>query len=507
MSNQPLLWPQQEAKRLIERWPNKDLFVLETGFGPSGHPHMGTIGEVVRTYYVGMALKELGKDFKIVVFSDDMDGLRKIPVNIDAPWLQEHLGKPVSRIPDPYGCCDSFSGHMNNQLNDMLGRLGVPYEFASSAVMYGSGRFNEAITQAFRHIEELRELIASTMREENRGGWFPFMPICENCGKVNTTVVTGYDTERVTVSYTCTGEHKGVKGCGHTGERSALNGGGKMGWKVDWGLRWYALGVNFEMYGKDLIESAKLSTQVCKTLGGAAPNHMFYELFLTEEGRKISKSVGKGLSLENWDRWGTLEALNLLMFKNPRQQKKLGIDTVIQYMDESLQMAKDAPEYRFIYFTGDRPDLPVRYSDLITLVNTVGVAEPEVLRPFVERTLGVETVSAHWSYIRDLLEKAVHFYEDFIAPHRVIPSLSPEQWAMVGHFEALVERESDPDVIQNSVFQIARDNGMQPKDYFQLLYSVMLGQPQGPRMGNFVKLVGPEKIKEILTQAKAAARA
>lgn len=500
MSN---LWPQQEARRVIQRWPQREKYILETGFGPSGHPHMGTVGEVVRTYYVCRGLQEQGKDIQIIVFSDDMDGLRKIPKNIDAPWLQEHLGKPVSRIPDPYGCCESYSGHMNNGLKQMLGRTGIPYTFAASSVMYNGGHFDGVIELMFRHGQAILDLLLPTMREENRAGWFFFQPACENCGRVNTTLVRDWDPATTRMEYVCAGEFRGVTGCGYAGEQDALGGKGKLGWKVDWGARWFHFGVNYEMYGKDLIESARLSSEVVKIIGGKPPVQMFYEMFLTEEGRKISKSVGEGISLENFHRWGTQDAVNLLMFKNPREQKKLGSDTVIRYMDEVVTLDRNDPQYPFVYYHGDRPDLGgLRYSDLINLLTAIGVHPKEVLRPYLERTFGADRIAGNWEYVDDLLTRAINYYEDFILPNLQVPELTPEQWALVDQFEALIDRTESAEEVQYEVYEIAKAAGIPAKEYFRLLYSVLLGQESGPRIGGFVALVGRDQIKSLIARAR-----
>lgn len=500
MSN---LWPQQEARRIAERWPARDTFILETGFGPSGHPHMGTVGEVVRTYYVGMGLQELGKSFEIVVFSDDMDGLRKIPKNIDAPWLQEHLGKPVSRIPDPYGCCPSYSAHMNGLLVKMLDRTGIAYRFVSSADMYNGGHYNDVIRRLFQHGRELLDLMLPTMREETRKGWFFWQPACAQCGRVNTTVVSEWDAATTRVRYSCTGEFRGVTGCGYSGEQDALDGKGKLGWKIDWAARWYYFPVHYEMYGKDLIDSARISSEIVKIIGGKPPVQMFYEMFLTAEGRKISKSVGEGISIENFHRWGTQDAVNLLMFKNPREQKKLSEETVIKFMDEVLTMSKEDPQYRFIYYHGDRPDLGgLRFSDLINLMSAIGISDPEQLWPYLERTFGHKAVGEHKGFVLELLEKARHYYEDFILPTRRVPELTPEQWALVDQFVALIEREEDAAAIQHEVYEIAKRNGLPAKEYFRLLYGVLLGAESGPRIGGFVQMLGKEKIQEIIARAR-----
>lgn len=503
MSNEAKLWPHQEAKRIVERWPQKQTYTLQTGFGASGHPHMGTIGEVVRTYYVAMALKDLGKESEIIVFSDDLDGLRKIPKNIDAPWLADHLGKPVTLIPDPYGTTSSFGHHMDEELLGMMAKTAIPAQFKSATDCYRDGTFDEGIRKMFKHMEEIMALILPTMREENRAGWFPWLPICENCQKVNTTRVESYDADAVTVTYACVGEHKGISGCGHQGTQSALGGRGKFFWKADWALRWYVFGVNFEMHGKDLIDSAKLSSEIVKIIGGKAPITMMYELFLTEEGRKISKSVGQGISMENWGRWGTQDSLNLLMFKNPRQQKRLGTDSIIQYTDETLTMTKEDPQYRFIYYHGDRPDLGgLRYSDIINLVNAISVTDQDQLIEYLGRSFGHESIQANEAFVRELLAKAINYYEDFILPTREAPSLTTEEWEMVAAFDQMIDTTDDADEIQTNVFSIAKAAGRQPKDFFRILYGVLLGATSGPRIGGFVKLVGKERIHALVAEAR-----
>jgi lysyl-tRNA synthetase class 1 len=503
MSNETKLWPHQEAKRIVERWPQKSKYILQTGFGASGHPHMGTIGEVVRTYYVAMALHDLGKETEIIVFSDDMDGLRKIPTNINAPWLSEHLGKPVTRIPDPYGTAKSFGHHMDLELEEMMARTGIKAQFMSATDCYSDGTFDNGIRKMFKHMKDLMDLTLPTMRAENREGWFPWLPICENCGKIYTTKVEDYSATEVTVTYSCTGDFRDVTGCGHKGTQSALGGRGKFFWKADWALRWFVFGVNFEMHGKDLIDSAKLSSEMVKALGGKPPVTMVYELFLTEEGRKISKSTGAGISMENWGRWGTQDSLNLLMFKNPKQQKRLGTDSIFQYTDETLTMTKDDPQYRFIYYHGDRPDLGgLRYSDIISLVNAISVTDPDQLIEYLGRSFGHDRIQQNEVFVRELLQKAINYYTDFILPTREIPSLSVQEWEMVDEFDRLIDTVTDPDQIQTGVFTIAKSRGYQPKQFFRVLYGVLLGAESGPRVGGFVRLVGTERIHELIAKAR-----
>lgn len=491
------LWPEQEAEGIGQRFPGSDTYLLQTGFGPSGHPHMGTVGEVVRTHFVAMALRELGKKSIIQVFSDDMDGLRKVPTNIKAPWLEEHLGKPVSAIPDPYGCCASFSAHMNKELRAMLDATGIPYKFVSAADEYQKGTYNAVLKLALARIDQILKVILPTLREENRSDWFPIMPVCEKCGKVNTTKVLSYDAETASVEYSCTEELKGAVGCGHHGTQPVGDGRSKFGWKADWGARWAVFGINYEMYGKDLIESAKLSKQIAKILGGRPPVDMFYEMFLDESGRKISKSVGKGLTVENFTRWGTPESLNYLMFKNPRQQKKLSEETVIQYMDDILKLTPENPEYKYIFFAGARPAMPIIYSDLINIVSAVGVTEIPVLREFITDVYGSE-IEKHWNYVQELLETAINYYNDFILPERSFPALSPAENTLVDKFLDLISKETEGEAIQTGTYNIAKEADVPPKDFFQLLYRVMLGKPSGPRIGSFVTQMGADRIQSII---------
>jgi lysyl-tRNA synthetase class 1 len=376
-------------------------------------------------------------------------------------------------------------------------------QFRSATDCYTDGTFDEGIRKMFKNMKGILDLVLPTMREENREGWFPWLPVCEHCGKVYTTRVEDYDPDNATVTYSCTGSFRDVKGCGHHGTQSALGGRGKFFWKADWALRWYVYGINFEMHGKDLIDSAKLSGEIVKLIGGKPPINMVYELFLTEEGRKISKSTGAGISMENWGRWGTQDSLNLLMFKNPKQQKKLGTDSIIQYTDETLTMSKDDPQYRFIYYHGDRPDLGgLKYSDIINLVNAISVTDPDQLIEYLGRSFGHERIKQNEAFVRELLGKAINYYEDFILPTREIPVLTDEQWEMVDEFDRLIDTADEIDAIQSGVFDIAKKRDHQPKDFFKALYGVLLGAESGPRVGGFVKLVGTDRIHELIAKAR-----
>ena len=326
----------------------------ETGYGPSGLPHIGTFGEVARTSFVLQALKTLepGIDARIIAFSDDMDGLREVPQNLpNAEMLKEHLGKPLTSIPDPFGEEKSFAHYMNRRLREFLDSFGFRYQFASSTEQYASGVFDEGLRRIMAHYDAISELFKATIAEEKRAAWSPFFPICENCGRVYSTRVTGLDPATHHASPTPATRRlpASTQSCGHSGRTSILGGGCKVGWKVDWALRWYSLGIDYEMHGEDLLDSARLSSQIVKILGGEPPELFKYELFLDEKGKKISKKIGNGISLEQWLRFAPVDSLLYIMYMKPQQAKKMGLPILPEIVDQYLELvaqydgAEDSP--------------------------------------------------------------------------------------------------------------------------------------------------------------------
>ncbi|MGH9868215.1 MAG: lysine--tRNA ligase [Candidatus Polarisedimenticolia bacterium] len=525
-----VLWPDEEASRIEKGYPSASPVILETGYGPSGAPHIGTFAEVARTTWVGQAFQQAtGRPWELVAFSDDMDGLRKVPLNMPREALEPHLGKPLSKVPDPFGCHDSYGGHNNASLREMLDRFGFRYTFRSSTQQYTTGAFNEGLSRIMAHYEGVREIILPTIREEKRKDWSPFFPMCERCGRINGTRVTGHDPARLTVTYVCEGEQGGAlgdepggdegdaAGCGHQGETSVLDGRAKVGWKVDWALRWYALGVHYEMYGKDLIESAALSTRICRLIAGPkghrGPVQSFYEMFLDEEGRKISKSVGRGLSVDSWLSCAPRESLLLFIFKDPRKARKLTWDVVVRSTDEYIQMlqkrgegAQDGPadELRFL-----QPDLPpgttpyaypVTYSMLIGLVAALGVPAPSEVKGYVHHYKGAIPVSD--PMLERLIEDASAYAREHILPGRVRREPAPQEKELLLRLAgALEQEEREAEQVQALAFDLAREAGIDPKEMFRLLYNVLTGQDSGPRFGSFVKLVGQQEMARRLRKA------
>lgn len=527
-----VLWPDEEAARIRKVYPNADPLILETGYGPSGAPHIGTFAEVARTSWVGAAWQQAtGRPWELIAFSDDMDGLRKVPLNMPREALEPHLDRPLSRVPDPFGCHPSYAGHNNALLRDMLDHYGFRYTFKSSTEHYTSGGFNEGLSRIMANYEAVREIILPTIREEKRRDWSPFFPICERCGRINGTRVTGHDAGRLTVTYVCEGAEAGAladapdedddagraparSGCGHRGETSVLDGRTKVGWKVDWALRWYSLGVHYEMYGKDLIESAELSTRICRLIAGKGghrgPVQSFYEMFLDEEGRKISKSVGRGLTVDSWLAAAPRESLLLFIFKDPRKAKKLSWDVVLRSADEYLQMlqrrydpAGAAPEeLRFI-----RPDLPetspyaypVSYSMLIGLVAAIGMPSPGVAKGYVHRVKGA--IPGSDAMLERLAGHAITYAREQILPGRAQRTPTAQEAGLLRQLAAWLDEEREAEQVQTQAFDLARGAGLEPKEFFRLLYNVLTGQDSGPRFGPFVKLLGQATVAQKLREA------
>jgi lysyl-tRNA synthetase class 1 len=513
-------WPFKEAERLIKgfgRTPPPEVALFQTGFGPSGLPHIGTFAEVARTTWVRKAYEHLsGKKTKLYAFCDDQDGLRKVPDNLPQPeMLAENLGKPLCDIPDPYGCCASFSDHMINKLKLFLDAFGFDYELKKSSDAYRGGDFDEGLSILLEKVEDVLDLILPTLKEENRAGWSPFLPRCESCGKVYTTRVTEYKKAETSIIYECDGTFGDVSGCGHRGETSVLRGGAKMGWKIDWALRWYCYRVHYEMYGKDLIPSAELSSKIVRLMGGRPPKGLFYELFLDEQGEKISKSKGNGVSVEQWLEYAPIESLTFYIFREPRQAKKLYFDMIPRTMDEYLDHLKRYPTVA----AEKRPDTPlwhihgagervpsygasINFTMVNNLISALGQPDKELLWSFLTRY--DNRCGDYPEVIDTLIEKGLKFYKDHIEPNKQYREPTESERKL---FLDLAAKLEDPEIetadeksLQALVFDVARNNDLDPKAFFSAIYQVLLGQERGPRFGSFAKMLGVRRVSELIAE-------
>ena len=514
-------WPFEQARKLVARIERRraagrsvNEVLFETGYGPSGLPHIGTFGEVARTSWVRQAFEMMSDvPARLVAFSDDMDGLRKVPDNVpNQDMLREHLGKPLTAIPDPFGTHPSFGAHNNARLKAFLDRFGFRYEFFSATECYRSGRFDAALLQVLRHYEEVRDVVLPTLGPERRATYSPFLPICPRTGRVLQVPVVAWDADSGIVVYEDEGKRTEVPVTG---------GHCKLQWKADWAMRWFALGVDYEMSGKDLIPSVELSTRIVRILGSEPPEAFTYELFLDEGGQKISKSKGNGLSVDEWLAYGPEESLALFMFQKPHAAKRLYFDAIPKAVDDYLAFlaqchreenepaaALENPVW-FIH-AGDPPkeDFPVSFALLLNLVSASGASERDVLWGFIRSYAPGAGPETHEGLDR-LVTYALKYYEDFVRPQKRYREASEkEREALSALADALenMAEERNPETVQNVVYEIGKTHSFEPlRDWFKAIYEVALGQTQGPRFGSFAALFGCAQTAVLIRTALAGA--
>ncbi len=519
-------WPFEEARKLLKRYPDGRRpdgkpVVFETGYGPSGLPHIGTFQEVLRTTFVRRAFEALtgGAPTRLVAFSDDMDGLRKVPDNVPNPQLlADNLGKPLSRIPDPFDAgFKSFAGHNNAMLRRFLDRFGFDYEFVSSSEMYNSGRFDDGLRGVLRNYQAILDIMLPTLRAERAATYSPVLPVSPASGRVLQVPVEVIDPETGIIRFT---DEDGT-----VIEQTALGGMAKLQWKVDWAMRWVELGVDYEMYGKDLTDSGVQSGKIAQVLGGRKPDGLVYELFLDANGEKISKSKGNGLTIEEWLTYGSEESLGFYIFPNPKSAKSLhagviprAVDDYWQFRaalaDQPLEKRLGNPVWHLLGVTdpernGAGDTLPVTYS---LLLNLVGVLGPYATREQVWSYLGnyVDDAdpAAHPALDR-LVGTALAYNRDFIAPglNRAKPTAN-EAAALRALDEQLASMEPDTlaEDLQTMVYEIGKREEFafaSLRDWFQALYRTLLGSEQGPRMGSFIALYGIANTRSLIAEALA----
>ncbi len=510
-------WPFKEAQKLQKRFREAPTSPVrfETGFGPSGLPHIGTFAEIARTTWVQNAFSTLTNwPTELIAFSDDMDGLRKVPLNIpQQEMLNEHLGKPLCHIPDPFEECGSYSEYMNNKLIEFLDTYKFNYKFQSSNEAYKRGDFNEGLSIILQKAEEIRGVILPTIGEDKRENWSPFFPICEKCGRINTTRVTGYHPEDDTVDYICDQAEGLVKCCNHKGSTSIHNGQVKVGWKVDWALRWYSYDISYEMYGKDLIDSAKLTSKIQRIMGKQPPSGYFYELFLDEDGKKISKSKGKGLTIDTWTKYAPLESLLYYLFQNPKQAKRLYWGVVPKSVDDYLTALKgysaldtEKKPNSALWHVFDKgasvPDYKssINFSLINNLISAVGTSDMELIAQYLKR-YDSDTESI-MDVLTDLVNKAMEYYQDYILPGKQYRTPTDNERNLFTNIHNLLKayEGNSEDEIQSIPFNVAREFDIPVKELFKIFYEVVLGQERGPRFGTFSCLVGKDKVLSLLEE-------
>jgi lysyl-tRNA synthetase class 1 len=521
-------WPFQEAQRLAKRLPEgKPGGVLfETGYGPSGLPHIGTFQEVLRTTLVRRAYEALtgGAATRLVAFSDDLDGLRKVPDNVpNQAMLTQHLGKPLSRIPDPFDKFESFAAHNNAMLRDFLDRFGFEYEFVSSSDCYNGGKFDAALKGVLANFSAILDIMLPTLGEERRKTYSPIMPISPATGAVLQVPIEVVDAAAGIIRFTDED--------GSVVEQSALGGMAKCQWKVDWAMRWVALGVDYEMYGKDLTDSGIQSGKIARVLGGNKPEGLIYELFLDGKGEKISKSKGNGLSIEQWLQYGSEESLGYYIFANPKSAKQLHAGVIPKAIDDYWQFRAALPGQDIdkqlgnpvwhLLRTGHHHDgaeapgagdtLPVPFSLLLNLVGVLGAgATREAVWSYLGNYVAGADPAAHPA-LDALVMKALAYNRDFVASTLVKRAPADGEAAALWALDAALA-EAPADISAEDLQTIVYEIGKQPefgfenlRDWFKALYETLLGSEQGPRMGSFIALYGIAPTRQLIAEALAKA--
>jgi len=508
-------WPFDEARKLLARLggatPDKGYALFETGYGPSGLPHIGTFGEVVRTTMVRRAFAELtDMPTRLFAFSDDMDGLRKVPDNIpNRDKLTEHLGKPLTAIPDPFGTHESFGHHNNARLCAFLDAFGFDYEFQSATECYRSGRFDATLLDVLRHYDAVTEIILPTLGPERRATYSPFLPVCPKTGRVLQAPVMSHDAIAGTIVYR---DDDGTEV-----ETPVTGGACKLQWKADWAMRWTALGVDYEMSGKDLIDSVRLSGRICRVLGATPPEGFTYELFLDENGEKISKSRGNGLSVEEWLEYAPRESLALYMYNSPKKAKRLYFDAIPRHVDDYLTLLEkfadaepaarlDNAAWHIHAGTPPAPEGHVTFGLLLNLASVCNTEDPAVLWGFISRYAPDATAETA-PILANLVGHAIAYYRDFVKPDKQFHAPdATERAALDDLVQALdaLPAEADAETIQSEVYEVGKRHSFENlRDWFRALYETLLGQSQGPRFGSFIALYGKDETVALIRRVLA----
>jgi lysyl-tRNA synthetase class 1 len=516
----PKAWPFEEAARLAAHMDRKGATatdapaLLETGYGPSGLPHIGTFGEVARTSWVARAYTALtGRPTRLLAFSDDMDGLRKVPDNVpNREMLAGFIGRPLTQVPDPFGTHDSFGAHNNARLRAFLDGFGFEYEFASSTDYYRSGRFDAALARVLEVHGEIVSLIAPTLGPDRRATYSPILPIHPETGVVMQVKIDAVDPAAGTVRWT--------DETGRVFETPVSGGGAKLQWKADWAMRWAALGVDYEMSGKDLIDSVRLSSKICRVLGAEPPVSLTYELFLDEHAQKISKSKGNGISVEEWLRYAPPESLAQYMFNQPTRAKRLFFDVIPRAADEYLSNRAKAAEQAldpdqalalkanpaWFIDRGETPGTgtPVGFAMLLNLASVANAETPDVLWGFLDRYQPGATPESEPLLAR-LVEHAVAYYRDFVRPAKTFRTPDERERAALSDLAETLKGaapDTAPDVLQNLVFEVGKRHAFpELRAWFGCLYEVLLGQKEGPRFGIFIALYGVAETVALIETA------
>ena len=506
-------WPFVEARELLKKrqklLEKKGYALFQTGYGPSGLPHIGTFGEVCRTTMVIQAFKKISDiPTKLFTFSDDMDGLRKVPENIsNKEVLEKNLHKPLTSVPDPFGKFNSFGEHNNEMLKSFLDQFGFSYEFKSSTVLYKSGVFDDTLKLILSNYDKIMNIILPTLGPERRKSYSPFLPICPETGHVLEVAIL----EKNIASHEIVYESNGKK------FSTPITGGNcKLQWKVDWAMRWHALEVDFEMYGKDLIPSAELSYEICKVLGHKPPSGFYYELFLDEKGEKISKSKGNGISIEDWLKYASPESLALYMYQNPQRAKKLypqvipkAVDEYLSFLDKFSEqpMKEQLGNPVWHVHDGNPPQEKnvITFGVLLNLVSASNADNEEVLWKFIKNFKSDVNRTEH-PILEKLIKNAISYFNDHVKIHKKYRSANELEKKALLELTQEIQKMPEglsPEEMQTIVFTVGKNYYAKEelRNWFKAIYEVVFGDEQGPRMGSFICFFGKQETIDLINNS------
>jgi lysyl-tRNA synthetase class 1 len=520
-------WYDKMAQKVVNRERKLDRNLekvrTEMGLGASGFPHIGSLGDAARSYAITLALREMGFNSELVAFCDDKDGLRKVPAGLPKS-LEKYLGFPVSSIPDPFGCHESYGKHMSSLLLEALDMCGIQYEYMSAKEVYEKGLLREEIRTILMNAAKVGEIVKEEVGQERYTEVLPYFPVCANCGRIYTTKALEFVPETDKVLYVCEGleiRGKKIEGCGHRGEADIARGEGKLSWKGEFAARWKALDIRFEAFGKDIADSVRINDRICREiLCFEPPSHARYEMFLDKGGRKISKSAGNVFTPQVWFQYGSPQSLLLLMLKRFVGTRTLDVSDIPSYMNElddledvyfgkkalkdekELAKLRGLYEYCWVMKPPAKPSVHVPYNLLTFLVK---MAPKECLNEFVaEKLQSYGYLKKEQTIDADLarrLEYALNWSRDFEEIKEAVLSLKNEEKNAINALIEALEVEDEPDQIQNAIFQAAKSNGLKPGAFFRTLYAILMGAPQGPRLGPYILAMGKQNVISALQRA------
>jgi lysyl-tRNA synthetase class 1 len=506
-------WPFEEARRLLKRYekapPEKGYVLFETGYGPSGLPHIGTFGEVLRTTMIRRAFEVISDiPTRLICFSDDVDGMRKVPGNVpNREALAEHLQKPLTSVPDPFGTHESFGHHNNAMLRRFLDTFGFEYEFYSATEFYKSGRFDEVLKRAVERYDDVMKVMLKSLREERQQTYSIFLPIHPETGRVMYVPMKEVNARDHTITFDDEDGREWVL--------PVTGGNVKLQWKPDFGARWAALDVDFEMYGKDHSTNTPIYDRICEILGGRKPEHFTYELFLDENGQKISKSTGNGISIDEWLTYASTESLSYFMYLKPKTAKRMHFDVIPKAVDEYHQQLRayagqDAatrvnnPVFHIHGADVPESNMVVSFAMLLNLASVAHAEDKEALWGFIRRYAPQASPETHPD-LDDAAGFAIRYYNDFVKPHRQFRRADEKEAAAMADLAARLrayDGEVEDEALQTMVFAVGKEHGFEPlRDWFKALYEVCLGASQGPRFGGFIALYGVMETADLIDAA------